>query len=160
MASSDSFTKVAEFYDELKSTMSGFVPAPLRHNAGGDLPEAIPPALLSSEFVFVRRDGHKQPLSAAYDGPYRVVQRSARFFTLQLGAQTDTVSVHRLKPATLAAGSQAAEPPKRGRPRLTTAAQVPKRVRFLLPPPAPAEDFPPTSDRPRRDRRPPERFNS
>ena len=138
-----------EFYDELKSAMSGFVPAPPRHNAGSNLPEAIPPALLSSEFVFVRRDGHKQPLSAAYDGPYRVVQRSARFFTLQLGARTDTVSVHRLKPATLAAGSQAAEPPKRGRPRLTTAAPsppavlVPKRVRFLLPPPAPAEDSPP-----------------
>jgi len=162
-----------EFYAALNDTMRGFVPAPPRHNDGAALPLVVPPALLTCEFVFVRRDGHKAPLSAAYDGPYRVVKRSAHFFVLQLGARTDSVSVHRLKPASLAAGSQAAEPPRRGRPRLPVPAAVdvpvaaPKRVRFLEP--APVEpDRPPAAllpaasapERPRRDRRPPSRYRT
>ncbi len=38
------------------------------------------------------------PLAAAYDGPYLVLERSLRYFKLQVGDRTDTFSTFRLKP--------------------------------------------------------------
>lgn len=119
-----------EFYRQLEAAMSRFSPVPTRHNASksSPLPATIPTPLLLSRFVFVRRDGHKPPLSPTYDGPYRVLSRSPHFFRLQLGDRSDTVSVHRLKPAFLPDDAVPAVPPKRGRP---------PRAASPLPPPPP-----------------------
>ena len=49
--------------------------------------------------VFARRDSNKAPLSAKYDGPFRVLAREDKFFKLKLGDKEDTVAINRLKPA-------------------------------------------------------------
>ena len=79
-------------------------------------PAELPAALLSAEMVFVRRDEAKQPLSPLYAGPYRVIDRRRHFFKVKIGTKTDSVSIHRLKPAFLPPDTVPAEPPRRGRP--------------------------------------------
>ena len=49
--------------------------------------------------MFVRHDAVKAPLQPPYDGPFGVVSRDGKFFTLNLGRRHDTVSIDRLKPA-------------------------------------------------------------
>ena len=51
-------------------------------------------------------------------GPYEVLKRSDKYFTLQVGSRQDRVSIDRLKVALVDKGHpvQVAQPPKRGRP--------------------------------------------
>ena len=50
------------------------------------------------EFVFVCDKAAKPPLFPLYRGLYRVLRRSKKFFVLQIGDKSDSVSVDRLKP--------------------------------------------------------------
>ena len=56
-------------------------------------------ALDSASHVFVRHDAVKKPLQQPYDGPFPVLTRADRYYTLDLNGRTDSVSVDRLKPA-------------------------------------------------------------
>ena len=60
--------------------------------------------------VFVRWDARK--------GPFKVVDWSAKYFTLRLGTQLDNISIDRLKPAYLdeSQPTTVAQPPRRGHP--------------------------------------------
>ena len=53
---------------------------------------------MDAEFVFVRDDESKPPLSLLYRGPYRVLRRFEKFFVIQIGDKSDFVSMNRLKP--------------------------------------------------------------
>ncbi|XP_064470127.1 uncharacterized protein LOC135384871 [Ornithodoros turicata] len=57
------------------------------------------PLLETASHVLIRHDAPRKPLQPTYDGPYKVLQRSPKHFTLQLAGRQDTVSVDRLKPA-------------------------------------------------------------
>ncbi|CAE1243913.1 unnamed protein product [Acanthosepion pharaonis] len=59
----------------------------------------LPHQLKDCEFVFVRNDSVKRPLTPAYTGPYRVLKRADKYFQIQKGIHTDNVSIDRLKPA-------------------------------------------------------------
>ena len=130
--------------------MSPFHPLPPRHNtAAAAQPPADPPeALRQAAFVFVRRDGHRPPLTPAYDGPFKVLQRSRHTFKLQMGPRVDVVSTHRLKPAFTGPAPVPAVPPRRGRP--PAAAPVPGPT--PTPPPAVPVPAPPAPVRVRRVR--------
>jgi transposase InsO family protein len=95
--------------------MASFLPcvAPLQ------LPPPSPPsaALMKAAYVYVRSPPAAPSLSPAYRGPYRVVERGPKSFQIAIGTRLDRVSVDRLKPHHGGAAT-AAEPPKRGRPRL------------------------------------------
>ena len=78
-------------------------------------PQSPPTKLDTASFVFVRRGAPGLPLSPLYEGPYRVVARGPKVFTLEMGGQQDQVSVDRLKPC-LAQEVSPADPPRRGRP--------------------------------------------
>ncbi len=49
--------------------------------------------------MFVRHDAVRKPLQPPYDGPFRIIKRTDKHFTLDLNGRHDTVSIDRLKPA-------------------------------------------------------------
>ena len=59
----------------------------------------IPKELLSAPNVWVRIDAHRKPLQRPYAGPFRVVDRNDKYFTLDMGDRKDNVSIDRLKAA-------------------------------------------------------------
>ena len=61
----------------------------------------IPSDLLKCPKVWLRVDRIRKSLEAPYSGPYDVISRSEKFFTLKLPQGVTTVSIDRLKPAYL-----------------------------------------------------------
>ena len=60
----------------------------------------LPQDLQTCTHVWLRVDRVRRPLEAPYVGPLRVLERTGRWFRLELpSGRTDTVSVARLKPA-------------------------------------------------------------
>ena len=49
--------------------------------------------------VFVRHDATHKPLQPPYNGPYKVMQRDDKNFTIEVNGQKKVVSLERLKPA-------------------------------------------------------------
>jgi hypothetical protein len=83
-----------------------------------------PAALLAADFVYVRRGGVLPPLTPVYAGPYSVVKRGDKFFSIKIGGRTEVVSVDRLKPHVGAAPVTPAAPPVRGRPPAALPGQI------------------------------------
>ena len=59
----------------------------------------VPCSLASAKYVYVWIDSHKHPFQRSYDGPYRVVSKSDKYFTFYVKGRTETVSIDRLKTA-------------------------------------------------------------
>ena len=76
----------------------------------------IPTSLISCSHVFIREDATKPPLAPLYRGPYLVLNRFPKFFLLQVGSKTNSVSVDRLKPVLSEFPVVSQDPPRRGRP--------------------------------------------
>ena len=87
------------YADRLKSTMRQLQPTPTRHHAKRK--SYLPPALSSSQHVFIRHDAVKRSLQPPYDGPYPVVKRTPKHYTVKVNGHQQTVSIDRLKPAFL-----------------------------------------------------------
>ena len=51
-----------------------------------------------STYVFVRHDGVRRSLQAPYDGPFQVLKRHNKHYTLDISGQSKVVSLDRLKP--------------------------------------------------------------
>lgn len=49
--------------------------------------------------VFIRNDAHRTPLVPTYDGPYQVIKREQKYFTIQVNKRIANISIDRLKPA-------------------------------------------------------------
>ncbi|CAB4030447.1 Hypothetical predicted protein, partial [Paramuricea clavata] len=64
-------------------------------------PSYTPRALQQATHVYVRHDAVKSAFQRPYDGPFLVIQRTDKFFTLNTNGCRDTVSINRLKPAFL-----------------------------------------------------------
>jgi hypothetical protein len=96
------------FLNDLQTTMTGR-PPPMQHNSV-PAPSTLLEELLLTRFVLVRRDGAQPPLSPIYDRPYRVLERSTRFFLLEIGYRTNKVSTLRLKAARTPADTKPAKP--------------------------------------------------
>ena len=73
--------------------------------------------LQEADYVYMRRGGVVPPLAPQYQGPYEVLARSQKFFSLAVGGRTEVVTVDRLKPHLGRAPVSAASPPQRGRPK-------------------------------------------
>ena len=57
----------------------------------------VPAALALADYVFVYEEASIRSLSQLYCGSFKVLACSDKFFTLQLGTRTDTVSIDFLK---------------------------------------------------------------
>ena len=75
-----------------------------------------PEPLWTAELVYIRRGGVSPLLSPPYSGPYPVLERSPKFFTVDLWDRTDVVSVDRLKPHLGSSPAVPATAPHRGCP--------------------------------------------
>ncbi len=91
-----------------------------RHRRSGE--KQPPVALQQAAYVYVRRGYCGKPLAPVYSGPYEVVERSPKYFTLRVGGAVQSFSVDRLKPHTGRLPVTPASPPKRGRPAAATSA--------------------------------------
>ena len=122
--------------DRLKPTSTSHHTAPVKPASG------LPP----SQHVFIRRDGHRAPLSPAYDGPFKVIKQTDKVVTIERGSTTDTISVDRCKPAALEDGTAMQQPLPRGRPPRTASAaptSPPPVSAPTPPPPVSAQLLPP-----------------
>lgn len=96
-ASADSFVA------DLRGIMQQNSPMPFLYH--GDQPSRVPSALKSCSHVFLRVDAVRRPLSPPYEGPFLVLHRSPKTFRLLRLGKEVTVTVDRLKPATVLSSS-------------------------------------------------------
>ncbi|XP_064488317.1 uncharacterized protein LOC135400406 [Ornithodoros turicata] len=87
----------ASYVDRLRATMQDLRPTPPRPPS--DRHAYRHPDLETSSHVFVRHDGFRSCLQHPYDGPYRVIRRSSKHFTVDVADRHQVVSADRVKPA-------------------------------------------------------------
>ncbi|XP_043069095.1 uncharacterized protein [Drosophila bipectinata] len=87
----------SEFTEALQKTMSQLpTTKPVHHHTPQ---EFVHPDLNHCTHVFVRVDRVKTPLEANYEGPFEVVTKHEKYFTLKGHTKDNKVSIDRLKPA-------------------------------------------------------------
>jgi hypothetical protein len=86
---------------------------PLSYAAAANTP---PAHLAKAEYMYVQVGGQQKPLAAPYAGPFLVLSKGAKTFTIQVGQRQEIVSVDRLKPHTGLGPVSPAVAASRGRP--------------------------------------------
>ena len=89
----------SSFVSRLRSSMQHLQFVPTRWHGRRDV--YLPPDFHTATHMYVRRDSHKPPLTRPYDGPFRVLCRFDKHFTLDINGKTKEITVDRLKPAKL-----------------------------------------------------------
>ena len=97
-ASTEVTTDALALLTRLRKTVRSLRAKSMTHH-GRQHVSRIPTALLTCTFVFVRKDAHRTPLECPYEGPFRVLERNDKYYTLDIRGRRDTVSIDRLKPA-------------------------------------------------------------
>ena len=88
----------SEFLNQLRThfgTTSPILPRPTQRTTH------IADGLSKATHVFVHHDAVRKPLQPPYDGPFPVVKRTAKHFTITINGRNNTISIDRLKPAHL-----------------------------------------------------------
>ena len=86
----------SDFVMQLKSHFQSIRPQPPRITQRNS---NIPHNLSTATHVFVRHDGVRKPLQPPYDGPFPIISRTDKHFTIAINGRNDTISIDRLKPA-------------------------------------------------------------
>lgn len=94
-----STSDVTEYATRLRSYMAKLAPKQTSWHSVS--PFYIPRDLHSSSHIFLRQDHVRNSLEPPYAGPYKVIKRQPKYFTIDVKGKTLTVSVDRLKPAYL-----------------------------------------------------------
>ncbi|GFO14024.1 Pol polyprotein [Plakobranchus ocellatus] len=105
--------------DSCYTNIKNLLPLPtVHHNLSAQ--SYVHKSLRNPKFVFIRHDGHRDPLQRPYDGPFQVVAPGDKTFRVMVGDREEIISVDRLKPthADLTSQVPVAQPPRRGRPPL------------------------------------------
>ena len=88
----------ADYVSNLRTHMQTIRPSPPRPTEWNS---HIIDGLSTATHVFIRHDAVRKPLQPPYDGPYPVIKRTDKHFTVNINGRNDTVSIDRLKPAHL-----------------------------------------------------------
>lgn len=97
------------YVDNLKAIMQQLKPPAVRSHTLK--PCYVSHDLNSCTHVFVRHDAVKTPLQQPYDGPFKVIKRQDKHFTLEVKGKNSVVSIDRLKPAYLETSEPIPKPP-------------------------------------------------
>ncbi|CAH8503462.1 unnamed protein product [Schistosoma haematobium] len=84
-------TDPTSFCERPMSHMSNIKPVVLK--------EQVIKHLDTCKFVFVRVDSVRCPLQHPYEGPYEVVERQTKYFTINKNGKKETVTIDWIKPA-------------------------------------------------------------
>lgn len=130
----NAFVDPTLFLGRLRNIMQKQQPVQTQHH--GTRSSYVPDALKHATHVFVRHDAVKPPLQRPYDGPFLVVKRSGKHFTINKNGSHDTVSIDRLKPAFIPTDEQdSARPSRKALPPTTASTSVIPPVPMFLPTP-------------------------
>lgn len=85
------------FVEKLRDHMNNLKPIQTQNH--GNRPTFIFQALPSCSLVFVRRDASRSSLQSPYEGPYRVIERFKKYYSVEIRGKSKHISIDRLKPA-------------------------------------------------------------
>lgn len=88
---------VTQYATRLRSHMAKLAPKPTSWHRNS--PFYIPRDLQTSSHVFLRQDHVRGSLEPPYAGPFEVIERKPKYYTLKVRGKTVNVSIDRLKPA-------------------------------------------------------------
>ncbi|UYV83545.1 hypothetical protein LAZ67_23001432 [Cordylochernes scorpioides] len=105
-----------EFVQQLQRQMELLKPLNEKHHSKTKV--FVHKDLKTCSHVFIRTDRVKKPLEPPYEGPFPVLERTDKYFTLKVKGKNVTTSIDRLRPAYLLADSDniTAEYPTAARP--------------------------------------------
>ena len=151
MTASTPESDVSPFVADLRASMAALRPLLPVRRAARDVAN-VPLALAKTSHVFLRVDAVRRPLTPPYDGPYLVLRRNPKTFTILKNNKETVVSIDRLKPAFMDF-----LPPQRS-PSVSAPLPVPVSAPVPSPPLAQSRVDPPVSTRSGRSVRAPVRF--
>lgn len=88
---------VTQYATRLRACMANLTPRPTSWHSNS--PFYIPRDLHTTSHVFIRQDHVRGSLVPPYAGPFKVVKRHPKFFTVEVRGKLVNVSIDRLKPA-------------------------------------------------------------
>ncbi|XP_045764373.1 uncharacterized protein LOC123869707 [Maniola jurtina] len=91
---------VTQYATRLRSYMAQLTPKPTSWHTTS--PFYIPKDLNTCSHVFLRRDHVRSSLEPPYSGPFKVLKRQPKFFSIDIHGKPNNVSIDRLKPAYVA----------------------------------------------------------
>ncbi|UYV62287.1 hypothetical protein LAZ67_2000001 [Cordylochernes scorpioides] len=105
-----------EFVQHLQKQMELLKPLNEKHHSKTKV--FVHKDLKTCSHVFIRTDRVKKPLEPPYEGPFPVLERTDKYFTLKVKGKNVTTTIDRLRPAYLLADSDniTAEHPTAARP--------------------------------------------
>ena len=103
----------SDMLPHLRQRVQQFLPPPM--SAHAQIRPHLPASLDSAAYVLVRRGPSSGPLDRPYQGPYRVLSKGEKFWTLDYGGRPENISVDCLKLAFVDTASDVptAQPPRR-----------------------------------------------
>ena len=84
----------SDFVSDLVRRMGELKPSDMAHHTTPKV--QVPSSIEGANYVYVRTDAVRQPLVRPYTGPFRVIEKSAKYFTIAKNGKTDKVSLDRL----------------------------------------------------------------
>ncbi|GFY47840.1 uncharacterized protein TNIN_68661 [Trichonephila inaurata madagascariensis] len=130
------FQPQSEFVQTLKETIKDFKPVPFSYHRKQK--PFIFKDLKDCSHVFVHTDSVSRSLQPPYHGPYKVINRSDKVFTLFIKGKNVNVSIDRLKPCFSDNSSESDTESSIGEDTPNKPAKMPKKKIRFAPLPLPA----------------------
>jgi hypothetical protein len=67
---------VPQLLQRLRKTVDDL--CPIQPSWHGAAPVSVPSRIMDADYVFIRRDAYKAPRTPNYDGPYKVISKTAK----------------------------------------------------------------------------------
>lgn len=90
----------ASFFEQLRELMNDLKPVPSSNHDKRKL--FVHKDMDSCTHVFIRHDGVKKSLQSNYDGPFEVIFKNSKYFTVKVKGKNKNISLDRLKPMFIA----------------------------------------------------------